>query len=88
MKCSFSYEVILFDGDKYHSESGMSFTDNFAEAAAILQEYYDSDLMAIQHLELFDETPVIILPREIVKEIEASEDNNFAVLCDAHGNLI
>lgn len=88
MKCSFSYEVILYDGKKYFSESGVSFADNFGEAAAILQDFYDSDLVAIQHLELFDETPVIILPRAVVKEIEASEDTNFAVPCDAHGNLI
>lgn len=25
MKCSFSYEVILFDGNNYFSETGVSF---------------------------------------------------------------
>ena len=86
MKCSFSYEVILFDGDKFYSESGMSFADNFSEAASILQDFYGSNLMAIQHLELFEETPVITLPRKVVKDLEIS-GGSFAIPCDARGNL-
>ena len=88
MKCSFSYEVILFDGKKYYSESGMSFADNFSEAASILQDFYDSDLMAIQHLELFEETPVIVLPRKVVKDLEISDESAFAIPCDSRGNLL
>ena len=88
MKWSFSYEVILFDGKKYYSESGMSFADNFSEAASILQDFYDSELMAIQHLELLEETPVIVLPRKIVKDLEISDESSFAIPCDARGNLI
>lgn len=87
MKCSFSYEVILFDGKNYYSESGMSFANNFSEAASILQDYYDSELMAIQHLELFEETSVIVLPRKVVKDLEISDGSSFAIPCDAHGNL-
>lgn len=88
MKCSFSYEVILFDGKKYYSESGMSFADNFSEAASILEDFYDSDLTAIQHLELFEETPVIVLPRKVVKDLETSNESSFAIPCDACGNLM
>ena len=40
MKCSFSYEVVISFDDKFYLESGMSFADDFAEAATILQEYY------------------------------------------------
>lgn len=87
MKCSFSYEVILFDGKNYYSESGMSFADNFSEAASILQDFYDSELMAIQHLELFEETSVIVLPRKVVKNLEISDESSFAIPCDARGNL-
>lgn len=87
MKCSFSYEVILFDGKNYYSESGMSFADNFSEAASILQDFYDSELMAIQHLELFEETSVIVLPRKVVKNLEISNESSFAIPCDARGNL-
>ena len=87
MKCLFSYEVILFDGDKFYSESGMSFADNFSEAASILQDFYDSNLMAIQHLELFEETPVIVLPRKVIKDLEISDKSSFAIPCDARGNL-
>lgn len=87
MKCSFSYEVILFDGKNYYSESGMSFANNFSEAASILQDYYDSELMAIQHLELFEETSVIVLPRKVVKDLEISDESSLAIPCDAHGNL-
>lgn len=67
MKCSFSYEVILFDGNNYFSETGVSFTDSYSEAASILEGFYQEDLMFIKHLELFEETPVITLPRKIVK---------------------
>lgn len=88
MKCSFSYEVILFDGKKYYSESGMSLADSFLEAAAILQNFYDSELVAIQHLELLEETPVIVLPRKVVKDLEISDESSFAIPCDARGNLI
>ena len=88
MKCSFSYEVILFDGKKYYSESGMSLADNFSEAASILQDFYGSDLTAIQHLELFEKTPVIVLPRKVVKDLETSNESSFAIPCDACGNLM
>lgn len=88
MKCSFSYEVIISFDDKFYLESGMSFADDFAEAATILQDYYDSNLMAIKHLELFDETPVIILPRDIIKRVELSDESSFALPCDDCGNLL
>lgn len=88
IKCSFSYEVILFDGKTYYSESGMSFADNFSEATSILQDFYKANLMIIQHLELFEKTPVIILPRNVVKDLEISDKSSFAIPCDARGNLI
>ena len=88
MKCSFSYEVILFDGNNYFSETGMSFADSYSEAASILEGFYQEDLMFIKHLELFEETPVITLPRKIVKDLEISDESAFALPCDARGNLI
>ena len=88
IKYSFSYEVILFDGKTYYSESGMSFADNFSEATSILQDFYKANLMIIQHLELFEKTPVIILPRDVVKNVEVLDENSFAIPCDARGNLI
>ena len=88
MKYSFSYEVIFSFDDKFYLESGMSFADDFTEAAAILQEYYGSNLMAIKHLELFEETSVIILPRDVVKKVELSDESSFALPCDDRGNLL
>lgn len=44
--------------------------------------------MFIKHLELFEETPVITLPRKIVKDLEISDESSFAIPCDARGNLI
>lgn len=67
MKCSFSYEVILFDGNNYFSETGVSFADSYSEAASILEGFYQEDLMFIKHLELFEETPVITLPARLLK---------------------
>ena len=84
MKCSFSYEVVISFDDKFYLESGMS----FAEAATILQEYYGSNLIAIKHLELFEETSVIILPRDAVKKVEISDESSFALPCDDCGNLL
>lgn len=66
----------------------MSFADDFVEAAAILQEYYGSNLIAIKHLELFEETSVIVLPRDVVKKVELSDESSFALLCDDCGNLL
>ena len=88
MKCPFSYEVIISFDDKFYSESGMSFADDLAEAATILQEYYGSNLIAVQHLELFEETSVIILPRDVVKKVEISDQTSFALPCDSRGNLL
>lgn len=87
MKCSFSYEVILFDGNNYFSETGVSFADSYSEAASILEGFYQEDLMFIKHLELFEETPVITLPRNIIKNVENSNESSFAIPCDARGNL-
>lgn len=88
MKYSFSYEVVISFDDKFYLESGMSFADDFAEAATILQEYYSSNLIAIKHLELFEETSVIILPRDVVKKVELSDESSFALPCDDCGNLL
>ena len=88
MKCAFSYEVVIFVDDKFYLENGMSFADSFAEAATILQDYYGSDLLSINHLELLDETLVILLPREVVKRVEIADESSFALPCDDRGNLL
>lgn len=57
MKTVFAYEVILYDTDQdnrghFFITSGLSFADNFGEAAAILESTYGEMLKSIKILNL------------------------------------
>lgn len=74
MKTVFAYEVILYDTDQYNRghffiTSGLSFADNFGEAAAILESTYGEILHSIKNLEFVnDDQNVIALPRNIIRD--------------------
>ena len=56
MKTVFAYEVVLYDTDQdnrghFFITSGLSFADNFGEAAAILESTYGEMLKSIKNLE-------------------------------------
>ena len=87
----FSYTVVHIDHDNENSylrESGMGLAESYANAMAIIEKYYDCDLISVRKLELYEESPLIILPEQVTEDYaEASNDYNFPqVYCDANGN--
>jgi hypothetical protein len=73
MKYPFAYTVMTWtDYDNginhYKYESGMCIADSFMGAVRILDEYYGDDLIAIKHLELFEDSSVIILPEDWIRQ--------------------
>lgn len=73
MKTVFAYEVVLYNTDQdncghFFITSGLSFADNFGEAAAILESTYGEMLKSIKNLEfIHDDQNVITLPRDIIR---------------------
>ena len=76
MKTVFAYEIVLYDNDQnsysyghYFLTSGLSFAENFGEAAAVLENTYGEMLQSIKNLEFIsDDQNVITLPRNIVRD--------------------
>ena len=94
----FSFAVVVYHGhDKdtgesiYHSQQGMGFADSFAHAAGIIENYYGSELINIQKLELFEESDLILMPQSCIngyKHRETSLDwSEISKLCNAEGHL-
>ena len=93
MRYPFSYTVIHIDHDNENSylrESGMGIAESYANAMAIIENFYGDDLISVRKLELYEESPLIILPEQVTEDYaEASNDYNFPkVYCDANGNPI
>lgn len=97
----FAFSAVLYhryDAEKqqneYRRQQGMGFADSFAQAAGIVENFYGSDLISIEKLELFDESDLLIMPaahidayrrRELLSE---SYDSELYAPCDANGNLL
>lgn len=65
MKTVFAYEVVLYDTDQdnrghFFITSGLSFADNFGEAAAILESTYGEMLKSIKNLEFIHDDQNVI----------------------------
>lgn len=91
----FSYTAIIHDdydektnSNHYIRESGMSFAKSYKHAMEILENYYGIDLIAVKHLELFEESNVILMPESFIKEYSADDSFNLGKPCDAQGNLL
>jgi hypothetical protein len=91
MKTVFAYEVVLYDTDqdnrdRFFITSGLSFADNFGEAAAILESTYREMLKSIKNLEfIHDDQNVITLPRDIIRNyIDGGKFVN-EIPCDNEG---
>ena len=74
----FSFSVVVYhDYNKntgesnYHRQQGMGFADSFAQAAGIIENFYGSDLISIQKLELFEDSDLILMPRPVLMSISA-----------------
>ena len=93
MKTVFAYEVVLYDNDQnsysyghYFLTSGLSFAENFGEAAAVLENTYGEMLQSIKNLEFIsDDQNVITLPRNIIRDyIDGGKFVN-EIPCDSNG---
>ena len=88
----FTYTVVLCDSlsgnNQYVRESGMAFCSSYADAAAEIEKYYGEDLLSIKHLMLLEESSLIILPEQTIKDYSEAEYCDFMVPCDCNGNDI
>ena len=89
MKYPFTYTVQGYDYDteKYYLESGVGLCESFADAANILEIRYGNELVAVKHLETFEEDSVIILPTETFEKVSDALDSceYWSVPCDEKG---
>lgn len=92
----FTFAVVVYHGyDKetntssYHRQQGMGFADSFAQAAGIVENYYGSDLISIQKLELFEESDLILMPQSCIDEYKRRENEvnyeDVSKPCDTEG---
>jgi hypothetical protein len=97
----FTFSVVVYHGHDqetgesiYHRQQGMGFADSFAHAAGIIENYYGSELINIQKLELFEESDLILMPQSCIDEYKRREfaaeayDTDISAPCDAEGKLI
>lgn len=78
--CPFSFVVVTYHGynhetgeSSYHRQQGMGFADSFAQAAGIIENFYGSDLINIQKLELYEESDLILMPQSCINEYSRRE---------------
>jgi len=90
MKYPFAYTIqggYSYETEEYYLESGIGLCESFANAANILEKRYGNELIAIKHLELYEDSTVITLPKgtfdEVVDCLES--DECFEVECDEKG---
>lgn len=93
MKYPFTYTVQGYDchdTEEYYLENGVGICESFKDAADILEQRYGNELIAIKHIELYEENTVITLPKgtfdEVVDCLES--DECFEVKCDERGNRV
>ena len=96
----FTFSVVVYHGYNkdtgksiYYRQQGMGFADSFAQAAEIIENYYGSELINIQKLELFEESDLILMPQSCIDEYKRREfaaedyDIDISAPCDAEGHL-
>ena len=95
----FSFAVVVYHGYNketsefsYHRQQGMGFADSFAQAAGIIENFYGSDLISIEKLELFEESDLILMPQSCIDEYKRREltpdYSNISKPCNANGHLL
>lgn len=89
MTYPFAYEAVIYiDDDDYIIECGLGLATGFADAARIIEQRYDPDLVCIKSLELLESDMTIIVSKEVKDKIIKEEYINETIHCDAHGNII
>ena len=91
----FAFTVVFYDEydeenheNRYRRESGMGIASSYADAMRIIENYYGTDLIAVKHLELFEENELILMPEACIKEYAKNADNTNSIACDVDGNPI
>ena len=98
MRSPFAFSVVVYHGynkdtgeSSYHCQQGMGFADSFAQAAGIVENFYGSDLISIQSLELFEDSDLILMPQSCINEYKRREFGanyeDVSEPCDAEGYL-
>lgn len=89
MKYPFVYTVQGYDYNEehYYLENGIGICESFKDAADILEQRFGNELIAIKHIELYEDNTVIPLSErafeEVVECLESSEC--FEIKCDEKG---
>ena len=92
MKYPFTYIVqgYNYEEEQYYLENGISICESLTNAADILEKHFGNELIAIKHLELYEDSTVITLPKgtfdEVVNCLES--DDCFEIKCDEKGNRV
>lgn len=71
---------------EYTLQHGMGFADSYSDAAGIVENHYGDDLMAINKLELFEESGLMIFPKKVIDDYR--KDSYAGEPCDYDGNLL
>lgn len=87
MKYPFTFTVRGYDHESEYLESGVSICESFTDATNILEKRYGDELIAIKHIELYEESTVITLPKNIFEEVIDCLDANvvYQSKCDEKG---
>lgn len=89
MTYPFVYKVhIVFDNDEYHVEHGIGFANSFAEAATKIEDYYGGDLIAIQHIELLEENPLLPCVKQVFDTVRSSDYAEALLKSNGYGEII
>lgn len=65
----FAYKVLNYDEGKFSMNYGMGMCESFADAAERIESMYGDEMIAIKHLELFEEASLIPMPKAAVESI-------------------
>jgi hypothetical protein len=87
----FHYEVIAVDPLENYTfrESGIGFCRSYTEAMIYIEKYYGEELIAVKHLELLEESDLIIMPKRYINEyVNDSFSYPCEIKCDANGKVL
>lgn len=93
MKYPFTYTVQGYDytdTEDNYLENGVGICESFVDATDILEKKYGNELIAIKHLELYEDNTAITLSKDAFdKVIDCLEsDECFEIKCDQKGRKI
>ena len=93
--CPFGFTAVIYDKNNpethistYRRESGMGLAKSYAHAMKQLEDYYGEDLIAVKHLELFEDSSIILLPEHVIHDYAKTAFGFEGEACDARGNLL